>query len=87
MLKDPYQSTNYWFSPLFRLPEAPKHEINTAVLEQLAESNTWRSDWVSQHSMSIPAKCKNFEAQWFFDSWLSKAYGKLFEESGKKRVL
>lgn len=71
-LNDAYQAGNYWFLDLADAPVAATGGVDDRTAD--ASSKEAFNDRASRF---IPAT----EAQWFFDSWISKCYGILFQES------
>lgn len=80
---DAYQCSNYWFASFMNMNSDSR--INREVLQPLTKTNSERKNWLAQKQIYIPKNVKNFEAQWFFDSWMSKVYGDLFAETGNKK--
>jgi hypothetical protein len=66
-VNDSYQAGNFWFLDLTQ---------SGPVDERTADTSS-REGFETRNSRFIPAT----EAQWFFDSWISKCYGLFYKES------
>ncbi|OFZ19842.1 MAG: hypothetical protein A2X94_13115 [Bdellovibrionales bacterium GWB1_55_8] len=66
--RDSYQSGNYWFSGSERVPVTRRKGLSRSAAE-----------FVTRGTQYIDGT----EAQWFFDSWYSKALGLLHRQSGE----
>lgn len=67
-LNDSYQAGNFWFLDLTQA---------SGVTDERTADTSSREGFETRNSRFIPAT----EAQWFFDSWISKCYGLFYKES------
>ncbi len=70
--RDAYQSGNYWL-----------RGSSDSSVDSRTEDHSTESAFADREAQLIPGT----EAEWFFDSWISLAYGSLYQEYGDEQDL
>lgn len=70
--RDAYQSGNYWLN-----------DSSGSELDSRTDDHSTEGAFASREAKLIPGT----EAEWFFDSWVSLAYGNLYQECGEEEDL